>query len=146
MWEAREETVAAVLDTNVVLDWLVFDDPALKPVAAAIATGRLRWIATRPMLDELRLVLTRPGLERWQAQRERALAFVEGAGCLVEMPAAAAPAPVCRDPSDQMFIDLALAWRARWLLSRDKALLRLARRAREAGTTVCTPAGWRDGD
>jgi predicted nucleic acid-binding protein len=47
----------------------------------------------------------------------------------------------CRDADDQVFIDLALVHRARWLLTRDKALLALARRARPLGTEILRP--WR---
>ena len=56
------------------------------------------------------------------------------------------PAPavrlVCRDPDDQMFIDLALAERARWLISRDRAVLALAKRARAQGLEILTPERW----
>jgi len=48
----------------------------------------------------------------------------------------------CADPDDQMFIDLALAVRACWLFTRDKALLRLAPRARDRGVCVLRPADW----
>ena len=45
----------------------------------------------------------------------------------------------CRDPDDQMFIDLALAQRARWLLTRDRALLALARPAAAYGLEIAAP-------
>lgn len=142
MVEVAEGAAAVVLDTNVVLDWLVFDDPATRPLAAALEAGRLRWIATEPMLDELLHVLRRPELDRWRPACEAARERLATAGCRVEMPPARGRAPICRDAADQMFIDLALAWGAPWLLTRDKALLQLARAARSAGTTVCTPARW----
>ena len=41
----------------------------------------------------------------------------------------------CRDPDDQMFIDLAVAHRAQ-LLSKDALVLRLARRLRPLGVVV----------
>ncbi|MBK1612172.1 putative toxin-antitoxin system toxin component, PIN family [Rubrivivax gelatinosus] len=141
--ERSERGAAVVLDTNVVLDWLVFEDPAVRPLADALADGRLSWIATEAMLDELRHVLTRPGLERWSERCAQALESAAAAVRTVEMPACDRPIPVCRDASDQKFIELALACNAPWLLTRDKELLRLARAARAAGTTVCPPAGWR---
>ena len=49
----------------------------------------------------------------------------------------------CSDPDDQCFIDLALAQHARWLITHDRALLRLARRARAFGVEVLTPMLWR---
>jgi predicted nucleic acid-binding protein len=131
----------AVLDTNVVLDWLVFNDPGVAAVAAAIASGSLRWIASARMRAELAHVAARPPLAARGAAADRLLEAVErhaGAPC-------SEPAPcrlVCTDADDQVFIDLALAHGARWLLTRDKALLKLARKARPLGTTICTPAGW----
>jgi predicted nucleic acid-binding protein len=49
----------------------------------------------------------------------------------------------CSDPDDQKFIDLAICAGAHTLVSRDKALLKLARKARERhGLLVRTPQGW----
>jgi hypothetical protein len=42
-----------------------------------------------------------------------------------------------------MFIDLALSQGARWLLSRDRALLKLARKAAVSGLLIQTPEAWR---
>ena len=62
------------------------------------------------------------------------------------MSEAAVPAPrdalVCRDPADQMFIDLALGCPPCWLVSRDKALLALRRRATARGVVIAPPALW----
>ena len=48
----------------------------------------------------------------------------------------------CTDADDQKFIDLALAARAVALLSADRAVLRLARRASAFGLVITTVAGW----
>ena len=48
----------------------------------------------------------------------------------------------CTDPDDQTFIDLALSRGAQWLLSRDRAVLKLAKRARVLGLHILTPAAW----
>ena len=40
------------------------------------------------------------------------------------------------------FIDLAVSRRTPWLITRDHALRRLARRARAFGVAVVTPEGW----
>lgn len=49
----------------------------------------------------------------------------------------------CSDRSDQMFIDLAVSHRARWLFSRDRAVLKLRRRAQAWGVDILRPDGWR---
>ena len=56
---------SAVLDTNTVLDWLVFRDPATAELARCIEAGRLAWRATPAMRLEFERVLPRPSLARW---------------------------------------------------------------------------------
>ena len=137
-----------VLDTNAVLDWLVFADPAAQPLGAAVCNAEVRWIATPEMLAELHDVLgrllTHPPLQRWQAAHAPASAEVGRRIQLVDTPAPLSPARRlhCTDPDDQCFIDLALARRTPWLVTRDRALLRLARGARLHGVSVLTPAQW----
>jgi predicted nucleic acid-binding protein len=94
------------------------------------------------MRTELAYMLGHPRLSRWNPQREQALAVFDRHAELVDDPVATQPALRCRDPDDQVFIDLALAQRAGWLLTRDKALLALARRAGPLGTTILRPDAW----
>ena len=137
-------TPAIVLDTNVVLDWLVFKDPSAHALAAAIVRKQVRWVATAAMRGELVDVL------------QRGLAAARGADIFEVLstwdacvePCAEPPVPPvttglrCTDADDQKFLDLALATHARWLLSRDRAVLRLARRAALRGTTIAAPEAW----
>lgn len=133
----------AVLDTNVVLDWLLFDDPVGRVVGAEVMSGALRWVTTRAMMDELSTVLSRPGLERWQERIPSTLAAAELHGCLVDAPLERAlPIVRCSDPDDQKFIDLALHRPTAFLFSRDRALLKLSRFARTRGVSVLRPADW----
>jgi predicted nucleic acid-binding protein len=135
--------VSAVLDTNSVLDMLLFDDPAAWPLREALAAGTLRWIATERMRAELQGVLLRPQMGRWQPPTRAAQVLDQAAQWMrICPPAATGGAPRCRDPADQPFIDLAWSAGARWLITRDKALLKLARPARLRGVTVCTPGAW----
>ena len=46
-----------VLDTNVVLDMLIFDDPHIPPIRELIAQGQVRWIADQTQRIELERVL-----------------------------------------------------------------------------------------
>ncbi|RPH42546.1 MAG: PIN domain-containing protein [Burkholderiales bacterium] len=131
-----------ILDTNVWLDWLVFDDPRLAALAQAVDTGRIHLHATSAMLDEFASVVVRPhfGLDRegcaaaCERQRSRVLLHEPAPDCRLP----------CTDPDDRMFIDLAIALRVDWLLSRDKALLRLRRIAgRRFAVRIGTPEDWR---
>ena len=134
-----------VLDTNAVLDWLVFRNPELALIAGAIRAGQVRWIATPWMREELEHVLGRGHLDRWQPDRDQIRARWR-LHC-VELPTPPVSGPPgrlrCTDPDDQPFIDLARATGARWLISRDRAVLKLARRLREHGVAVIPPGQWR---
>ena len=125
-----------VLDTNALLDWWVFKDPAAQPIAQAIAQGHLRWLACAQMAREWSLVWPRPCFARWSPDP----ALAEAAFTLATMVEAPPRGPMrSRDPDDQVFIDLALHVGARWLLSKDHALLRLARRARRDAALIIEP-------
>jgi len=118
-----------VLDTNVVLDLLVFGDPRAAPLSEGLQAGRLRWIATATMREELARVLAYPKLApRVAFHRGHAgyvLADFDRHVRLVEVPAKAAV--TCGDPDDQKFIDLAVAHRCT-LLSKDHEVLRMRKR------------------
>ena len=135
-----EKPPAAVLDTNVVLDWLVFRDARAAALAGAVEGGRLRWMACASMRQELSHMLAHRTLSSWAPDPARALAVFDALATLRGEPP---PSRLkCTDADDQVFIDLAVASGARWLVTHDRALLRLARRARAFGVTVLTPSAW----
>jgi putative PIN family toxin of toxin-antitoxin system len=129
-----------VLDTNIVLDLLVFKDPATLPLQQALQARRLRWIATAAMREELSRVLAYPQivprLAYYQLGADAVLAAFDRQALRVET--APRVAVVCKDPDDQKFIDLAVAHRAR-LLSKDHAVLRLRKRLQALGV-LAAPA------
>lgn len=118
-----------VLDTNIVLDLFVFADPATRAVRSALEDGALHWLATTAMRDELERVLAyaqiAPRLAFYRLSAQDVLAVFDRHSQRVEPPA---KAPVtCKDPDDQKFIDLAVAYQA-VLLSKDRAVLALTKR------------------
>lgn len=127
-----------VIDTNIVLDLLVFDDPTWVALKAALEAGTLDWIATPSMRVELERVLGYPLIARRLAKDMRApgevLARFDAQSRTVDAVPARAPF-VCKDPDDQVFIDLAVAHRAR-LLSKDKLVLALRKRLATLGVVV----------
>lgn len=133
-----------VLDTNVVLDWLVFRNTDSVALAAAVVAGELRWVATRAMRDELAHVLARGHLIAWTP--DLATIWAQWDRHCTELPTPTPTGPPdrlrCSDPDDQMFIDLAVAGRARWLVSRDRAVRKLAPRLREYGIVALPPDRW----
>lgn len=124
-------TSPVVLDTNTVLALWLFRDPALPALRAALESGRLHAASRGDALEELRRVLAYPQF-RLDAASQHAILDRYRAGCTLIGDAGAefASLPRCRDADDQKFLEIALASGACCLLSRDKALLRLARHAR----------------
>jgi predicted nucleic acid-binding protein len=118
-----------VLDTNIVLDLLVFRDPRVQPVDHGLAAGALRWVATAAMREELARVLDYPKIvERVRFHRGAAGAVLADFDRHAMLVAPPAKAPVtCGDPDDQKFIDLAVAHRCT-LLSKDREVLRMKKR------------------
>ncbi len=140
---------ALVLDTNIVLDIFVFQDPATEPLRQALADKRWRWIATAPMRDELARVLSYPQIVRRLATHgapitAQATKATDAAPAWVlahfdaqmhSVPVAAKASVTCKDPDDQKFIDLAVAEQA-LLLSKDKAVLCMKKRLLALGVTA----------
>ncbi len=128
-----------VVDTNVALDLLVFSDPRTAPLRQLLAEGRLAWIATQIMRDELERVLAYTHIvERMNFYRVSAaqvLAAFDAQARLVDI--APKVAYVCKDADDQKFIDLAAA-HAAILLSKDKAVICMRKRLMNLGADVAT--------
>lgn len=129
---------SVVVDTNIALDLLVFDDPGQAALAAALAAGEAEWIATAAMRDELARVLGYPLIARRLAAQGRGpaavLAGFDARSRRIDAVPARAPC-ACSDPDDQIFVDLAVAHGAR-LLSKDRALLTMRRRLALRGVAV----------
>ncbi len=132
LWRAREQgdaPRAVVLDTNIVLDLFLFADPRVAAVHTLLAHGRLAWLATQPMRDELEHVLgyahLQPRMRLQGVGAPQILAAFDAGARRVD---AAPRAPwACKDADDQKFIDLAVAHRA-ILVSKDKAVLCMRKR------------------
>jgi len=131
-----------VLDTNILLDWLVFGDPSSARLESALQAGRVAWLATLAMHDEMAHVLQRGLGTRWPVHDARWRAAWSQHVAWQAVPACAPAWPRCSDPDDQKFVDLAIAAGARWLASRDRALLKLRRRLKAHGIEVVTPPDW----
>lgn len=129
-----------VLDTNIVLDLWVFDDPACAPLRQSLQTGQTQWMATAAMREELARVLDYPHIAR------RLLARTLAAGTVLEhfdrhtrlQPEAPKAPYTCKDADDQKFIDLAVHHRAA-LHSKDAQVLCMKNRLARCGVTLNPP-------
>ena len=138
-----------VPDTNVWLDLLCFRDRTVEPLRLLAVSGALRLVINSRTRDEWRRVLGYPQLALDADRQQRLLD--EYAGMATSFEATSLPAgafdgsvlPRCKDPDDQMFLELARACGAEALLTRDNALLMLDRRCRRvAGFAVLPPTTW----
>jgi uncharacterized protein len=134
-----------VLDTHVWLDWLVFDDPGIARIRNAVGLKRAEIFIDAVCEAELARVLA-------YDLHKRKLDAAAQAACIAQcrrlshridatLPESQrAGLPRCRDPDDQKFLEAALVARADFLITKDRALLHLARRrARSLPFRIVTP-------
>jgi putative PIN family toxin of toxin-antitoxin system len=126
-----------VLDTNIVLDLFVYRDPRQATLDNNLRAGSLQWLATPAMRDELARVLDYPQVTKRRLLNEQSVdAVLAQMDALVTLADPAPKAPyTCKDPDDQIFIDLACQHSC-WLISKDKAVLAMRSRLSRLGATV----------
>jgi uncharacterized protein len=137
-----------VLDTNIVLDCLVFGDPAMCELTAAIDARRVQVLFHQYGIDELERVLTYPQCRLTVTEQRHVLDRYLVAATLAPMPDGFSrdtlllpPGfPRCRDRDDETFLALAYHAKADGLVTKDKALLKLRRKVRRFGVAILAPA------
>ena len=144
-----QEPLRLVLDTQIWLDWLVFDDPGIRSLRNAVHLGRAHVYIDAACDAELERVLAYDlGRHSVGAEAQAtALAQARRLAQRIELSLTAAERaslPQCRDPDDQKFIEAAVAARADVLLTKDRALLELnRRRARALPFRILAPENFR---
>ena len=117
-----------VLDTNIVLDWLVFEDGGMPLLMDAINRRRVTVVTNAACVDELTRVLAYPIFKLDAAAQgaalQRYLAYAEFVPERASLPGIV---PRCRDQDDQKFLELAAHAGAAALISKDHAVLGLKR-------------------
>ena len=134
-----------VLDTNAAIDALLFKDSRIEPLMRSLRAGKLLWVACPEMRAELADVLGRQALQKHEPKLPALMDTFDGFVTLQATPPPLPPALSalqCRDPDDQVFINLALQCGATWLVSRDRDLLSLARHAKRNGLAILVPERW----
>lgn len=132
-----------VLDTNVCLDLFVFNDPRWAPLLASIQSGELHAVTRADCREEYLVVLHYPHLPLDDDSRKVAAARFDAAIEVVAPNSRAIRLPVCSDRDDQKFLEVARDSGADTLITKDKALLKLARKtAREGLFKIMTPESW----
>lgn len=134
-----------VLDTNVCLDLFVFRDPRWATLDAALRSGAIEAVTRADCRMEWLAVLQYEHLPLDESSRAKAtLEFDAVIRCVEGTAPAGIRLPLCSDPDDQKFLETALAERAGVLITKDKALLKLARKTARAGLfRILPPQDWR---
>jgi putative PIN family toxin of toxin-antitoxin system len=128
------ETPKIVLDTNVCLDLIVFDDPRCALLREAILSARVAVVTRADCREEWMRVLSYPVLALDASARLHCIEQFDqwsqllDVSCQVDF-----VLPRCRDPDDQKFLELARDAQVDALVTRDAELLRLAPRMKRAG-------------
>jgi putative PIN family toxin of toxin-antitoxin system len=120
-----------VLDTNVLLSLYVFADSRLAAMSLELEAGRWLALTNESCLAEYQRVLGYPEFHLSEIDKRRAMtAYLDIAKCLNDTTPRTQALPICRDPDDQKFLELARDGAADYLVSADRALLKLARHKR----------------
>lgn len=136
--------IRLVLDTNVVIDWLVFDDPFMNPLRAGVRDASIKVLTHPPAINELERVLAYPQLKLDIARQREVFARYQAETVVSPMPAGFSTKqlmlpggfPRCRDRDDEPFLALAFHTKADVLASRDNAVFGLKSRAAKFGVTI----------
>lgn len=132
-----------VLDTNVCLDLFVFHDPRWAALLAAIESGAVEAITREDCRAEYLIVLHYKHLPLDETSRPLSAARFDALIKVVAPAESGVRLPVCTDRDDQKFLELARDAGADMLITKDKALLKLARRLSKAGMfRVIVPEAW----
>ena len=132
-----------VLDTNVCLDLFVFRDPRWQHLLSAMQQDQVECVTSSSCRMEWTLVLNYKKLALTEIQQQTLLAEFDS---LIQVTPDVEPTiklPVCRDKDDQKFLVLAHAAQADFLITKDKALLKLARKTTRLDLfTIASPETW----
>ena len=123
-----------ILDTNIVLDLLVFQDPRANWIRDGIARGQFELIYSSEMLVELTDVIARPQFA--QSGYDQSTVLSSWTQMAIHKPTPPRCLFRCDDPDDQAFIDLAYHYRPSQLLSKDRKVLQMQRTLGEHGVWV----------
>lgn len=137
---SQKETLKAVLDTNVVVSALVFEQGTMTWFRQAWQRVLFVPLVDQHAIQEVIRVLGYPKLNLSDDDVRQLLGDYLPYAEVVTPSGKIARLPVCRDPADQPFLVLAHAGKADVLVSGDRALLELEGRT---AFSIETPATFR---
>ena len=136
--------VLVVLDTNICLDLFVFHDSSCRKLYEALYTKTVSAVTREDCREEWLRVLDYPALSLTDVQKNRSKTeFDQTVQVVCCEKRDYRTLPICSDKDDQKFMELAYDTGANCLVTRDKALLKLARKNKKNGSfDIITPRQW----
>lgn len=125
-----------MLDTNVILDLLVFQDPTAESIRHLLDAKLVDAVRSEASMLELIDVIQRPMFKLSREEQDIILQAWESVTRLLENAAIESAPFTCRDLDDQIFLDMAYSIRPALLLSKDLLVLELRTRAKPHGVEI----------
>ncbi len=133
-----------VFDTNICLDFFVFHDTTSYPLLQAVKSQKFQAITRQDCREEFLRVLDYPKFNLTHIDKTKATTDFDQLIQVIQCP----PKnhhflPICTDHDDQKFMEIAFDANAQFLFSKDKALLKLAKRNKKYGLfRIMSPTTW----
>jgi putative PIN family toxin of toxin-antitoxin system len=129
-----------VIDTNVCLDLFVFNDLRWAKLLSGLKDGSITALTREDCRQEWLAVLHYPHLPINDISRDQIIIAFDKLITCVSPAQKNLQLPRCSDKDDQKFLEIASDAGVETLITKDKALLKLARKTRQAGYfTIATP-------
>jgi uncharacterized protein len=131
-----------VLDTNIWIDKLIFNEPKVYNIFSDIAANKIHLCACKHMYNELERVLDYPIFNKYNINKEAALQTFSDMVLYLDL---IAPKQLlncqykCNDRDDQIFFDFCITYNIKYLISKDKQVLKLKSRLHKIGVCILLP-------
>ena len=134
-----------VLDTNIWLDWFVFNDPTINIFKTWITKPENTIVIDEACKQELISVLAYKKFSI-SGDRQQEISETIDDTCSFHITGTTDHQIWCRDPNDEKFLQLALDSQSTFLLTKDLDLLKKknyrTRKDNHPSLSICTPQSW----
>jgi putative PIN family toxin of toxin-antitoxin system len=125
--------IKVVIDTNVCLDLFAFQDPRWLEIFNQLKSGNIIAVTRKECREEWLAVLDYPHLPVNNDNREQIEKLYDQFIQCVEHPNLSIRLPMCTDKDDQKFLEISRDAKVDVLITKDKALLKLAKKLQKIG-------------
>jgi len=130
-----------VLDTNIWIDKLIFDDKHIQHIFTAIENNTLQVYVCEKMFEELKRVLHYPQFDKFNINIEKSLEYFNQYSHYKPHPKINFPHK-CKDKDDQLFIDFCYSYNINTLISKDMHILKMKKTLNKLGIITNLPQNY----